>query len=71
MVLHDLNLACRYANNLIVLKRGQIYAQGKPEKIMTEEMIREVFDLDCHIFPDPLTATPMCIPLSRRSKSEK
>lgn len=70
MVLHDLNQACRYADCLVAVYRGQIYAQGAPEQVMTEAMVREVFGLDCRIVADPVAGTPMCIPLdSRRNAS--
>ncbi len=68
MVLHDLNLACRYADYLIAVKQGQIYAEGSPEEIMTVTMVRDVFNLDCQIIPDPLSGTPMCIPIGRKLK---
>ncbi|WLR49938.1 ABC transporter ATP-binding protein [Bacillus tianshenii] len=62
MVLHDLNLACRYAHNIVSLKNKKIYAQGRPEEIVTEEMVREVFGMNCDITTDPLFGTPFCIP---------
>lgn len=69
MVLHDLNQACRYADYLVVMKQGQIYALGTPDAVMTEAMVEEVFGLESRILPDPLTATPMCVPVSRRSRT--
>ncbi|MDQ1910734.1 ABC transporter ATP-binding protein [Paenibacillus sp. GD4] len=65
MVLHDINLACRYAHHIVAIKDKQIYAQGKPEEIVTESMIEAVFDLKCRIMPDPLFGTPMCVPYSK------
>lgn len=64
MVLHDLNLACRYADELVAINNGNIYNQGHPQKVLTENMIQDVFHLKARIIPDPVTATPMCIPLS-------
>ncbi|MGJ3249468.1 MAG: ABC transporter ATP-binding protein [Elainellaceae cyanobacterium] len=66
LVLHDLNQACRYAHHLVAMKHGQIYAQGVPQSVMTERMVREVFGLESCIIPDPVTGTPLCIPLGRR-----
>ena len=71
MVLHDLNLACRYADYLVAVKQGKIYSTGTPEQVMTEEMLREVFDLECRIISDPLADTPMCIPIGRKVKLNK
>jgi iron complex transport system ATP-binding protein len=41
---------------------------GTPKAVMTEEMVREVFNLECRIVPDPLANTPMCIPIGRKVK---
>ncbi|MBD2024451.1 ABC transporter ATP-binding protein [Leptolyngbya sp. FACHB-711] len=67
MVLHDLNQACRYADYLVAMKQGHIYAQGSPVEVMTEAMVREVFGLESRIVPDPIAGTPMCIPISQRT----
>lgn len=66
MVLHDLNQACRYADYLVAMQQGAIYAQGAPAKVMTEKMVQEVFGLQSRIVPDPVTGTPMCIPISQK-----
>ncbi|PSB11079.1 cobalamin/Fe(3+)-siderophore ABC transporter ATP-binding protein [Pleurocapsa sp. CCALA 161] len=68
MILHDLNLSCRYADYLVAIQQGKIYATGTPEQVMTESMVREVFNLECRIVPDPLAGTPMCIPMGRRER---
>jgi len=62
MVLHDINLACRYATNIIALVNKRMYAQGKPEDIITVKLIQDVFQLNCEIIADPIYGTPMCIP---------
>jgi iron complex transport system ATP-binding protein len=68
MVLHDLNLACRYGDYLVAVQQGKVYGMGTPKAVMTEEMVREVFNLECRIVPDPLANTPMCIPIGRKVK---
>lgn len=68
MVLHDLNQACRYADYLVAIRQGTIHAQGKPEAVMNETMILEVFGLECKIVADPVAGTPLCVPVSRRIK---
>jgi iron complex transport system ATP-binding protein len=70
MVLHDLNHACRYANNLIALRDGHIVAQGYPSDIVTADMVYEVFGIACTIIPDPITNTPLVIPSSKLMKSK-
>ncbi|WP_159653247.1 ABC transporter ATP-binding protein [Vibrio atypicus] len=61
-VLHDLNHACRYADHLIVMKSGEIVAQGEPKQIITESLIQEVYGLNSMIIDDPLTHTPLVLP---------
>jgi iron complex transport system ATP-binding protein len=65
MVLHEVNQACRYADYLVAMRDGVIYAHGDPSQIMTRSMIHDVFGIDSHIMTDPITGTPMCIPISR------
>ncbi|MDQ0155345.1 ABC transporter ATP-binding protein [Robertmurraya andreesenii] len=68
-VLHDLNHAARYATHLIAMKAGKVIAQGNPFDIVTEELIEEVFGLQCKVIDDPVTHTPLIVPLGRdRSK---
>ena len=70
MILHDLNLSCRYADYLVAIQQGKVYATGTPEQVMTEETVRDVFNLECRIAPDPLANTPMCIPIGRKVQRE-
>ena len=65
-VLHDLNLACRYADHLIAMSGGAIAAMGRPSDIVTPELIDEVFGLACRVIEDPETGTPLVIPLAPR-----
>ncbi|MCI3923747.1 ABC transporter ATP-binding protein [Paenibacillus sp. TRM 82003] len=67
MVLHDINLACRYAHHLIAVSNGTIYAEGSPSDIMSEALIRDVFAMECRMMEDPIYRTPMCIPLGTRA----
>ena len=66
IVLHDINQACRYANNVVVLRDGRIYEQGDPAQVVTVEMLQDVFEIACRVLPDPETVTPMCVPLGNR-----
>jgi iron complex transport system ATP-binding protein len=61
LVLHDLNLAARCADNLVVLEGGQIAAQGKPKTVLSENLLKEVFGVTGVIMENPLTGTPMVI----------
>lgn len=62
MVLHDLNLACRYAHHVVAIKDKKVYAQGKPEEIVTCNLVHDVFEMKCDVTFDPMFGTPMCIP---------
>ncbi len=64
-VLHDLNLSARYADHLFAMKKGKLIKEGSPSEIITEDLIKEVFDLHCHIMTDPVSGTPMIIPISK------
>ncbi|MEO3934782.1 ABC transporter ATP-binding protein [Micrococcaceae bacterium Sec7.4] len=65
IVLHDLNLAARYADHIIAMKDGRIVAEGSARAVVTEETVREVFALKSRVFPDPVSGAPLIIPLGR------
>lgn len=60
-VLHDLNQACRYCDYLVIFKEGNLMAQGTPDEVMTEALLKNVFDLNVEIHRDPVSDTPMFI----------
>ncbi|MFF4186978.1 ABC transporter ATP-binding protein [Streptomyces sp. NPDC001691] len=62
MVLHDLNQAARYADHLVAMKAGRIVAEGRPEDVVTADLVREVFGLDSVVVPDPVTGSPLVVP---------
>ncbi len=66
VVLHELNLAIRYATHLIVMRDGRILAEGNPSEIVTSELVATTFDLPCRVIDDPETGAPMIVPLGRR-----
>ena len=65
-VLHDLNHACRYATHLVVMKDGAVVAQGAPANVISAELVEEVFGLPCMVIADPVTGTPLVVPLGRK-----
>ena len=65
IVLHDLNLACRYADHIIAMKKGQIVCQGSPRDVIDAEVVTDVFGLTCAVVPDPVSGTPMIVPRGR------
>ena len=67
MVLHDLNLAARYADHLIAVADKGIYAEGAPARILTRDLVKAVFGLECHIATDPVAGTPLMVPIGRHN----
>ncbi len=65
MVLHDINLSARYADHLFALHKGKLIAEGAPSDIITEALIRQVFDLDCKVIRDPVSDSPFIVPKGR------
>ena len=65
MVLHDLNLAARYADNLIAMAAGRLHVSGSPEEVLTEDTVRHVFGLECRIVTDPTSGRPTMLPIGR------
>lgn len=65
MVLHDLNQASHYSDNLVVLQDGTIDSVGDPEEVLTAEMIRRVFCVQCRILRSEESGRPLCLPLAR------
>lgn len=65
MVLHDLNHACRYSHHLIAMREGRLVAEGTPEQVVTEALVKDVFDLRSMVLPDPVSGTPMVVPIGR------
>lgn len=65
MVLHDLNLAARYADELVAMKDGQVHASGAPAVVVTEALVRDVFGMDSRVIPDPVSGSPVVMPIGR------
>lgn len=65
VVMHDLNLACRYADHLVAMCDGRIVATGTPSAVITPELMRDVFELSATVIDDPVSHTPTIIPIGR------
>jgi len=61
-VLHDLNQAARYADRMIAMRDGRVYAHGTPEEVLTDETIESIFGVKSRVIMDPETGTPMIVP---------
>lgn len=65
MVLHDLNLAVRYSDDLIVMRAGSVLAQGHPRDVVTAELLGEAFGLRAEVIDDPVGDRPLIVPIGR------
>lgn len=65
LVLHDLNLAARYADHLIALASGRLHAAGTPDRVLTPETVHAVFGLRSEVIIDPTSGRPLMLPLGR------
>jgi len=70
MVLHDLNLSARYADHLFAIKNGALVAEGAPKEVITEALVKEIFNLDCRVIADPISGSPMVVPIGRYHAGE-
>lgn len=61
MVLHDLNLAARFSDQLIAMKEGAIRYQGKVEEILTKPVLSDIFQIDAQLATDPLSQKPILL----------
>lgn len=68
VVLHDLNQAARYADLLVALVAGRVHAAGPPAAIVDDAFVREVFGLEARVVADPVTGTPLCLPIANRRR---
>ncbi len=65
---HDLNLACRYADHVVAMCAGAIVAEGDPTAVVDAALVARVFGLQSRVTPDPLTGTPMVVPVPTRTR---
>ncbi|MGC4108014.1 MAG: ABC transporter ATP-binding protein [Thermomicrobiales bacterium] len=69
MILHDLNMAARYADVIVAMKAGRVVAHGTPEQVLTPDLLREVFDIEATVHTDPQTGSVMIMPVRTISAS--
>lgn len=65
MVLHDINLSARYADHIFVMREGTLIAEGTPDEVITSQLIKEAFELECDIINDPVSHSPFLVPKGR------
>ena len=65
MVLHDLNLAARYADHLVAVRAGRLHAAGDPADVLTADVVRDVFGMESQVVEDPVSGKPIVLPIGR------
>lgn len=71
MVLHDLNLAARYSDELVAVSGGKVFAHGNPREVITKENVKSVFGIDSVIITDPVSDHPAVMPIGRHHLRNK
>lgn len=49
IVMHDINLAARYADNIVIMDQGRLHSQGKPRRVITREMLKDIYKIESHV----------------------
>ncbi|BDA64247.1 ABC transporter ATP-binding protein [Actinomyces capricornis] len=65
MVLHDINLAARYADHIIAMRKGRVVAAGEPGEVVDAALVAEVLGLQAEVITDPVSGTPLILPKGR------
>ncbi len=70
MVLHDLNLAARYADHLVAVREGRLHASGEPGRVLTADCVEQVFGMRSQVIADPVSGKPLVLPIGRHHTAE-
>ncbi len=65
MVLHDLNLAARYADHLVALHEGRLHSSGRPHEVLVPGLVQDVFGMRSSVIQDPVSGKPLMLPIGR------
>ncbi|MCW2812970.1 MAG: hypothetical protein JWN84_425 [Nocardioides sp.] len=68
MVLHELALAARYADHLVVMAEGKVFRAGPPAEVLDADCVQQAFGLRARVVPDPVTGTPLVVPEDRAGR---
>ncbi|MFD2332952.1 ABC transporter ATP-binding protein [Cohnella sp. GCM10020058] len=71
MVLHDINLSARYADHIFALHQGKLVAEGAPSKVITSNLVKDIFGLNCTVIQDPISSSPLVVPIGRYHVNEQ
>ncbi|OEE31153.1 iron ABC transporter substrate-binding protein [Vibrio genomosp. F10 str. ZF-129] len=59
MVLHDINMAAKFSDEIIALHSGQVIAQGTPKELMTPDVLQQIYGMELALFHHPQTGQPI------------
>ena len=62
MVLHDLNHAIMFSDYLVAIKDGTLHSAGTPQEVITQQALREIFDVEAEVITHPVLNVPVCLP---------
>ena len=61
-VLHDLNLASIFSDEIILINKGEVVSRGTPWEVISKEIIRDVYNVSVEVFENPINKCPYIIP---------
>lgn len=70
-ILHDLNLASAYCDYLLLTDKGHLVAKGNPEEVLERTRLEEIYGLDVAIERNPVTGSPLVLPIPRTDTGSK
>ena len=62
IVIHDINLAAQYCDELVALKGGRLLKTGRPSEIMTAQVLKDIYSVDMNIIAHPESGRPVALP---------
>ena len=71
MVLHDLNHAIMFSDYLVAIKDGTLHSAGTPQEVITQQALREIFDVEAEVITHPVLNVPVCLPFRITEQNKK
>ena len=71
MVLHDLNHAIMFSDYLVAIKDGTLHNAGTPQEVITQQALREIFDVEAEVITHPVLNVPVCLPFRITEQNKK
>ena len=62
IVIHDINLAAQYCDELVALKQGRVLKTGRPDDIMTAAVLQDIYSVSMNIISHPHNGRPVALP---------